>query len=62
MKLNDLQKAQQPRSDDPEFWGVWLGKDTKGKPMSRKTDWKRIADDWQSGQIDGSEGDEDAET
>ena len=62
LKMNDLPKAHQPRSDDPEFWGVWLGEDTTGKPMSRKTDWKRIADDWQSGQKGGSEGNEDPDT
>ncbi len=27
VKMNDLPKSQQPRSDDPEFWGVWVGKD-----------------------------------
>ena len=58
LKMNDLPKTQQPRSDDPEFWGVWLGADDEGKPMSRETDWERIAQDWQES---GTEGDEDAE-
>ena len=61
VKMNDLPKAQQPRSDDPEFWGVWLGADRKGKPLPRKTDWKRIAEDWQAGQEGGTEGEEDVE-
>ena len=62
MKMNDLPKAQQPRSDDPEFWGVWVGADDAGKPVSRETDWERIAEDWQAGQEGGIEGNEDAET
>ena len=59
VKMNDLPKAQQPRSDDPDFWGVWLGADDEGKLTSRETAWERIAQDWQKG---GTEGDEDAET
>ena len=58
LKMNDLPKTQQPRSDDPEFWGVWLGADDDGKPMPRETDWERIAQDWQES---GTEGDEGAE-
>ena len=61
VKMNDLPKMQQPRSDDPEFWGVWLGADDEGKPISRETDWERIAQDWQGGQEGGTDGDEDAE-
>lgn len=49
VRMNDLPKSQQPRSDDPEFWGVWLGEDEEGKAVERKTNWKRIADDWQAG-------------
>ena len=49
VKMNDLPKRQQPRSDDPDFWGVWVGKDDDGKPVSRKANWKPIAEDWQSG-------------
>ena len=49
VKMNDLPKKHQPRSDDPEFWGVWLGEDSDGEPMPREIDWKRIAQDWQSG-------------
>ena len=59
VKMNDLPKMQQPRSDDPDFWGVWLGADDEGKLTSRETAWERIAQDWQKG---GTEGDEDAET
>lgn len=56
VKMNDLPKSHQPRSDDPEFWGVWVGKNEKGEPVSRDTDWERIASDWQAGPAGGSEG------
>ena len=39
VKMNDLPKSQQPRSDDPEFWDVWTGE------KERSTFWKDIADD-----------------
>ena len=47
VKMSDLPKAQQPRSDDPEFWGVWVGQDKEGEPISRAVDWEEIAQDWQ---------------
>jgi hypothetical protein len=47
VKMNDLPKSQQPRSDDPDFWNVWTGKDEKGNPVERKTNWQDISDDWQ---------------
>lgn len=54
VKMNDLPKSQQPRSDDPEFWGVWVGNDEEGNPISRKSDWTKIATDWQAGPgVDG---------
>ena len=49
VKMNDLPKSQQPRSDDPEFWEVWIGKDDKGNLISRTADWKEIAQEWQGG-------------
>lgn len=49
VKMNDLPKSQQPRSEDPDFWGVWIGKDDEDKPVSRDVDWSRIAGDWQAG-------------
>jgi len=49
VKMNDLPKSQQPRSDDPEFWGVWIGKDEQGEPISRSADWEKVAKDWQAG-------------
>lgn len=56
VKMNDLPKSQQPRSDDPEFWGIWVGKDDAGELMTRDTDWSRIADDWQAPAAGGTGG------
>lgn len=47
VKIDDLPKAQQPHSDDPDFWSVWTGRDAEGKVVEREADWKPIADDWQ---------------
>lgn len=47
VKISDLPKSQQPRSDDPDFWGVWVGKDEMGNPVSRVIDWSKVAADWQ---------------
>ena len=41
VRMNDLPKDQQPRSDDPEFWGVWT------REEERKIDWDAVAKDWQ---------------
>jgi len=48
VRMNDLPEKQRPRSDDPEFWGVWIGRDDQGNEISREADWKRIAEDWQA--------------
>lgn len=53
VKMNELPKAHQPRSDDPDFWGVWIGADEAGLPIERRTDWDRIARDWQAGPVEG---------
>ncbi len=47
VKLDDLPKEQQPRSDDPDYWNVWIGKDEDGNKVERQADWQPIADDWQ---------------
>ena len=41
VKMNELPKDHQPRSDDPEFWKVWIGE------SKREVDWESIADNWQ---------------
>ena len=56
VELSDLTKSHQPRSDDTEFWGVWIGKDLEGEPIERDIDWSAIAADWQAGQTGESEG------
>ena len=59
VRMNDLPKEQQPRSDDPDFWNVWVGKDDEGKVVSRNIDWQRVARDWQSSAItDGDKAEE----
>ena len=40
LKVNDLPKHQQPRSDDPAFWNVWTGSE------DRRIDWNAVANDW----------------
>ena len=40
VRMNDLPKQQQPRSDDPEFWNVWTGE------VERHVDWEMVAKDW----------------
>jgi hypothetical protein len=54
VKMNDLPRSQQPRSDDPELWGVWIGKDEEGEPISRRPDWKQVARGWQAATADGN--------
>ncbi len=49
--MDDLPKSHQPHSDDPDFWDVWIGKDSEGREVVRKADWKGVADDWQ-GKVD----------
>lgn len=41
VRMNNLPKNQQPQSDDPDFWNVWTGEET------RDVNWKQIADIWQ---------------
>ena len=47
VKMNDLSKEQQPRSDDPDFWKVWT------REEERIIDWCTIAKDWQEGVQNG---------
>lgn len=48
VRMNDLPKSQQPRSDDPAFWEVWIGKNEEEEP-THIADWKEIAQEWQRG-------------
>ena len=47
VRMNDLPREQQPRSEDPAFWGVWTGTE------HRSTDWKAVAYEWQGRTVDG---------
>lgn len=47
VKIRDLEENFRPKSDDPDFWNVWIRKNVKNKKVERKIDWKKIADDWQ---------------
>jgi hypothetical protein len=42
VQINSLPEEQRPKSDDPDFWNVWSGKE------NRTVDWKKITDDWQN--------------
>lgn len=47
VQMNALPEHHQPKSNDPDFWSVWTGKDQKGNTVERDVEWKAIADDWQ---------------
>jgi len=47
VQMNHLPNEHRPKSDDPDFWAVWSGTDSKGNPVERPVDWKVISDDWQ---------------
>lgn len=55
VKMRDLPESQRPRSDDPDFWDVWTGKNEKGETVIRETNWKMVAEDWQQGSTQRSE-------
>lgn len=54
VKIHDLPECQRPHSDDPDFWDVWTGKNEKGETVTRDTNWKKVADDWQQGSTERS--------
>lgn len=39
VRMNYLKENHRPKSDDPNYWNVWIG--------DHKADWKPIAEDWQ---------------
>lgn len=55
VRMEDLPKDQRPRSDDPDFWDVWVGKTPEGAVVDRKPDWKAIAEEWQGGPLKGGQ-------
>jgi hypothetical protein len=40
VEINELPEEHRPRSEDPRFWSVWTGEE------SRSIDWQAIEDDW----------------
>lgn len=42
VKMRTLPKNLCPRSEDPDYWDVWTGKN------KREIDWGKIADEWQN--------------
>jgi hypothetical protein len=47
VQMNALLEHHRPKSADPDFWAVWSGQDSDGKPVKREVNWKDIADEWQ---------------
>ena len=48
LKVNDLPTNHKPRSDDPDYWGVWRNNDhTNGRVASNER-WSKVAKDWGS--------------
>lgn len=41
VEMNDLPETQRPKSNDPDFWNVWIGKE------KREIDWETISKEWQ---------------
>ena len=41
VEMNYLLKEHRPKSNDPEFWDIWIGK------KDRVIDWDKIVRDWQ---------------
>ena len=54
VQMSALPEAHRPKSDDPDFWAVWSGKDEQGNLVERSVDWKEIADDWQQNDSTGT--------
>ena len=41
VEMNDLPAKYRPKSNDPDFWNVWIGKE------KRKINWGEIVEEWQ---------------
>ena len=42
VEMNELKPEHRPKSEDPDFWDVWIRKE------DREVNWKELADDWQN--------------
>lgn len=49
VKMRTLSDEQRPQSNDPDYWGVWTGKE------KRDIDWNKIAEGWQNNSVVPSE-------
>jgi uncharacterized protein len=47
VRMNDLPREQQPKSEDPDFWNVWTGKDEAGAKVVRPAKWDDVCKEWQ---------------
>jgi hypothetical protein len=47
VQMKSLPESHRPKSEDPDFWAVWSGKDNDGNLVERTVNWKDVADDWQ---------------
>ena len=62
VRMNDLPRHQQPRSRDPDFWGVWLGLDEAREDKVSGVTWARLVEDWQNAPLrQGEASNEDSE-
>lgn len=52
VNIRKLDEKCRPKSDDPDFWNVWIGENvSEDNKNDRGVDWKVIADDWQEKNI-----------
>ena len=49
VEMKFLDKDHRPKSNDPNFWDVWTGKE------KREIDWTKVANDWQGMKPDGAD-------
>ncbi|WP_230276820.1 ATP-binding protein [Rhodopirellula halodulae] len=47
--MHELDEKQRPHSEDPEFWGVWTGKNEEGDELTRPSGWNEVVTDWVGG-------------
>lgn len=47
VELRKLAPDQRPKSDDPDFWDVWSGKNAAGEEVVREVDWSAVSREWQ---------------
>jgi hypothetical protein len=47
VRMRSLPQNQQPRSDDPDYWGSWTGVNVDGEKLDLTVDWTQVARDWQ---------------